>query len=193
MKHFRISLCILLMLACLCSCGKKKQEDYTAPAVSYPETTVPVETTTKKVEKTTAESTKPQSTAPAAVSTETTEYEAQYGDSQLDFDTDNKFVDAVVAKYGIDREGLITAYSVKGRDSNYVWQFNGSRDENGKLIRNADTLKYVYYVNADCSKVSRTGGYTGNDGCTLKDGLTVFLLTQKVLIPNLQEQIDRNS
>ena len=112
---------------------------------------------------------------------------------KLDFDTDNKFVDAVVAKYGIDREGLITAYSVKGRDSNYVWQFNGSRDENGKLIRNADTLKYVYYVNADCSKVSRTGGYTGNDGCTLKDGLTVFLLTQKVLIPNLQEQIDQNS
>lgn len=147
----------------------------------------------KKGWKTTAESTKPQSTAPAAVSTETTEYEAQYGDSQLDFDTDNKFVDAVVAKYGIDREGLITAYSVKGRDSNYVWQFNGSRDENGKLIRNADTLKYVYYVNADCSKVSRTGGYTGNDGCTLKDGLTVFLLTQKVLIPNLQEQIDQNS
>ena len=131
------------MLACLCSCGKKKQEDYTTPAVSYSETTVPV--------------------------------------------------DAVVAKYGIDREGLITAYSVKGRDSNYVWQFNGSRDENGKLIRNADTLKYVYYVNADCSKVSRTGGYTGNDGCTLKDGLTVFLLTQKVLIPNLQEQIDQNS
>ena len=171
MKHFKISLCILLMLACLCSCGKKKQEDYTTPAVSYPETTVPIETTTKKVEKTTAESTKPQSTAPAAVSTETTEYEAQYGDSQLDFDTDNKFVDAVVAKYGIDREGLITAYSVKGRD----------------------TLKYVYYVNADCSKVSRTGGYTGNDGCTLKDGLTVFLLTQKVLIPNLQEQIDQNS
>lgn len=172
---------------------QKKQEDYTTPAVSYPETTVPIETTTKKVEKTTAESAKPQSTAPAAVSTETTEYEAQYGDSQLDFDTDNKFVDAVVAKYGIDREGLITAYSVKGRDSNYIWQFNGSRDENGKLIRNADTLKYVYYVNADCSKVSRTGGYTGNDGCTLKDGLTVFLLTQKVLIPNLQEQIDQNS
>lgn len=143
--------------------------------------------------KTTAESAKPQSTAPAAVSTETTEYEAQYGDSQLDFDTENKFVDAVVAKYGIDREGLITAYSVKGRDSNYVWQFNGAETKNGKLIRNADTLKYVYYVNADCSKVSRTGGYTGNDGCSLKDGLTVFLLTQKVLIPNLQEQIDQNS
>ena len=87
------------MLACLCSCGKKKQEDYTTPAVSYSETPVPIETTTKKVEKTTAESAKPQSTAPAAVSTEATEYEAQYGDSQLDFDTDNKFVDAVVAKY----------------------------------------------------------------------------------------------
>ena len=73
MKHFKISLCILLMLACLCSCGKKKQEDYITPAVSHSETTVPIETTTKKVEKTTAESTKPQSTAPAAVSTETTE------------------------------------------------------------------------------------------------------------------------
>ena len=45
----KISLCILLMLACLCSCGKKKQEDYTTPAVSYSETTVPIETTTKKV------------------------------------------------------------------------------------------------------------------------------------------------
>ncbi len=113
---------------------QKKQEDYTTPAVSYSETTVPIETTTKKVEKTTAESTKPQSTAPTAVSPETTEYEAQYGDSQLDFDTDNKFVDAVVSpNTDINREGLITAYSVKGRDSNYIWQFNGC-DENGKLI-----------------------------------------------------------
>lgn len=180
------------MLACLCSCGKKSRRIISHLPSHIPKQPFPSKRQ-QKGWKTTAESTKPQSTAPAAVSTETTEYEAQYGDSQLDFDTDNKFVDAVVAKYGIDREGLITAYSVKGRDSNYVWQFNGSRDENGKLIRNADTLKYVYYVNADCSKVSRTGGYTGNDGCTLKDGLTVFLLTQKVLIPNLQEQIDQNS
>lgn len=194
MKHLKTPICILLMLLCLCSCDKKSTEDKNAPStVANIETTVSVETTTEKDTEKVAKPTKAQKPTAAAKETETTEYVPEYGNSQLDFNTDNKFVDAVVAKYGIDREGLITAYSIKGRDNNYVWQFDGSRDENGKPIRNADTLKYVYYVNADCSAVSRTGGYSGNDGCSLKDGLTVFLLTQKVIIPNLQEQIGQNS
>lgn len=195
MKHLKTPICILLMLLCFCSCGKKSTEDKTVPSTAASlETTAPAETTTEKSTEKAAKPTKAQEpTTNAAKEPEATEYVPEYGNSQLDFNTDNKFVDAVVAKYGIDREGLITAYSIKGRDNNYVWQFDGSRDENGKPIRNADTLKYVYYVNADCSVVSRTGGYSGNDGCSLKDGLTVFLLTQKVIIPNLQEQIDQNS
>ena len=127
---------------------------------------------------------------PATVSQEPTTSSVKYGDSVITKDTNSKFIQAVVAKYGIEANGLVCTYDINGKDNNYVFQFDGSKDGNGKLIRTGDTLKFVYSVTADCKTICRTGGYTGNDGCSLANGLGVFLLSKQALIPNIQDQIN---
>lgn len=187
MKVFKIIFCLSLLILVFCACGKKDTASTTENSTPVPttESTTQPESTIADTSKATVKNTKPATNAP-----ETTTRAAKYGDSALSTDTDNKFVKAVVDKYGIETEGLVTTYSTIGGNGNYVFQFDGSRDSNGNLIRTGSTLKYVYSVSADCSTVCRTGGYSGNDGLSFKDGLTIFLLAQKVLIPQFEDQLN---
>lgn len=185
LKYLKISLFLVFIALIFCSCGKKETPTVTAEPQTIIETDDVVETTTSAPASTAVQTTKPVDKVTEATTTKST-----YGDSELVVDPNNKFIKAVVNKYNLNDEGLICTYSKKGHDNNFVFQFDGSKDSNGKLIRNAETLKYVYSVTADCKTICRTGGYTGNDGCTLANGLGVFLLSKQALIPNIQDQID---
>ena len=105
-------------------------------------------------------------------------------------DENNKFIQAVVQKYGADPARLACIYVVPEGDSNHVFEFNGKTDQNGKLIRNESTLKYVYTLNADCSVITRAGGVTGNDGLTAAQGLVIMQLTKKLILPEFEKELN---
>lgn len=188
LKYLKTLVLISFIFFVFCSCGKKEEIPVTAEPQTIIETDVTEAPTTGE---TVAPTTSVQTTKAVAVTDapETTAA-STYGESELTNDADNKFIKAVTDKYGISADGLICSYSKNGNDNNFIFQFDGSTDENGKHIRTADKLKYVYSVTADCKTVCRTGGYTGNDGCSLVNGLGVFMMSKQVLIPNIQDQIN---
>ena len=112
------------------------------------------------------------------------------GDMYFTDDENNKFIQAVVQKYGSDPARLACIYVVPEGDSNHVFEFNGKTDQNGKLIRNESTLKCVYTLNADCSEITRAGGVTGNDGLTAAQGLVIMQLTKELILPKFEKELN---
>lgn len=185
MKYLKIFFVLLVILVLFYACGKKGTNIPTAEQQTIIETESQSENTTA-VQTTAAATTKPvvqQTQVP-----ETTE--GQKSSSEITFDTNNKFIQAVVNKYGIASEGLVCIYDKNKADNNYVFQFDGSKDKDGKDIRTGDTLKYVYTVTGDCKKVCRAGGLTGNDGLTSFEGMAIITIAKQAFLPYLQDQIN---
>ncbi|MDO4154956.1 MAG: hypothetical protein Q4E21_08935 [Clostridia bacterium] len=189
----RILPLVLLLVLLLSGCGAKTADDATqtsaAPETTTQsnETTLPAATAATTQEKTTAP---PAKESPAPETTAAFTMPEKTGDMVFTDDADNKFIKAVVQKYGSDPARLACIYVVPEGDSNHVFEFNGKTDQNGKLIRNESTLKYVYTLNADCSEITRAGGATGNDGLNAAQGLVVMQLTKKLILPEFEEELN---
>lgn len=184
-------LCAALLL--LCACGNDtgaQEETATVPAAQV---TVPAQTTEASTQP--AGSAEPQSAVPQTTQASTTlpfgitmpeeDYTTMFTD-----DPSNKFIAAVAEKYGLDTSLLAAVYTDPVSDSNQVWQFSGKTDSSGKLLRNADTLQYVYSISADCSDIKRTGGLTGNDGYNAVSGYVVFTTTKQMLLPEFEAELN---
>lgn len=189
----RILPLVLLLVLLLFGCGAKTIDD-TMQTSATPETSTQSNETTLPAA--TAAPTQEQTTAPPAKESPAPETTAAFtmpektGDMYFTDDSDNKFIQAVVQKYGSDSARLACIYVVPEGDSNHVFEFNGKTDQNGKLIRNESTLKYVYTLNADCSVITRAGGATGNDGLNAAQGLVVMQLTKKLILPEFAEELN---
>ncbi len=65
----------------------------------------------------------------------------------------NKYIIAVASKYKVSPDLLVAIYSEnfdgKESDNNYVLQFDGTKNADGKYKRSPDTLKYLYLINAE--------------------------------------------
>ena len=193
MKIYKIfALCAALLLL-LCACGNDtgaQEETATVPAAQV---TVPAQTTEASTQP--AGSAETQAAAPQTTQASTTlpfgitmpeeDYTTMFTD-----DPSNKFIAAVAQKYGLDTSLLAAVYTDPVSDSNQVWQFSGKTDSSGKFLRNADTLKYVYSISADCSQIKRTGGLTGNDGYNAVSGYVVFTTTKQMLLPEFEAELN---
>lgn len=177
-----IGICFLLL--CLCSCRSEKADVPSSTAV--PVTTEPSPNTTA------LESTVPQTAAPAAPTESTTAAPQKKGDMIFTEDANDPFIQAIVQKYNVDPARLAGIYMSPASDSNYFWEFDGTTDANGKLVRNADTLKYVYTATADRSQICRAGGFTGNDGLTAAQGYVVFETNKQLMVPKFEAQLAGN-
>lgn len=186
---------LLALLLCLlfAGCSKTAPEPATTAPVASTETAVPSEPQTKA----------PQTTSQATTASETTTQSNTFsaggqtytipeksGDMIFTDDANNKFIRAVVDKYGVDAKLLAGIYANPASDTNFVWQFNGQTDSSGKLIRTPDTLKYVYIITADCKTVVRAGGLVGNDGMSAAGGYLVMQTAKKMIIPEFQDQLN---
>ncbi len=177
-----IGVCLLLL--CLCSCRGEKTDDPSSTAAPFTVETPPSTTA--------PESTAPQTAAPAAPTESTTAAPQKKGDMIFTEDANDPFMQAIVQKYNVDPARLAGIYMSPASDSNYFWEFDGTTDANGKLVRNADTLKYVYTVTADRSKICRTGGLTGNDGLTAAQGYVVFETNKQLMVPKFEARLAGN-
>lgn len=180
--------CGLLVCLLLGGCGAKEE----VPTTTAPQTTTAPITTAAPTTTTTTTAPAPETTQPATIvfSDEVYTVPEKSGDMLFTDDPNNKFIQAVVSKYGVDASLLACIYKNPSSDSNFVWQFNGQTDTNGKPIRNASTLKYVYSISADCNTIARTGGLTGNDGMSLAAGVLLMQTTKQLMIPEFQDQLN---
>lgn len=177
----------------LFGCGAKETDAATTEPPAATETSAAETAATVPAAVTDAQNETTKSAATTAASAETTALftmPEKTGDMYFTDDENNKFIQAVVQKYGADPARLACIYVVPEGDSNHVFEFNGKTDQNGKLIRNESTLKYVYTLNADCSEITRAGGVTGNDGLTAAQGLVIMQLTKELILPKFEKELN---
>lgn len=190
----RIFPLVLLIAVFLGGCGLKPASDAQETETAAPQTTAQNEATyapAQTVDETEVKTTV--ATHTASVTPETTaafSMPEKKGEMLFTDDPNDKFIQAIVQKYGSDPARLACIYAVPEADNNHVFEFNGKTDKNGKLIRNADTLKYVYSLNADCSTITRAAGFTGNDGLSAAQGYAIFEVTKKLVLPEFEEELN---
>ncbi len=205
-KRFSLLLAVTLLLT-LAACGTGKPQNgvtavtTTKPAVTSTAATAASTTHTEFSTQTTIGSTgavttavtKPEkiekTTAPPSKTTapESTE---KKGTVIFSDDADNAFVKAVADKYGADTSLLAAIYYVPPSDSNVVLQFNGSKDNGGKLIRNGSTLKYIYTLDASHSVKKRASeNPLENEGCGTGESIQMFFTVKKWLIPKFETEL----
>lgn len=114
------------------------------------------------------------------------------GTMQFTDSANNKFIQAVHAQYHVDTDLLVAIYKEPADDSNCVWQFNGAKTADGKIIRSADTLQYVYVISADTKTICRTDGKDDNIGLTAKEGYFTFKTTKNIIMPRFTDQLNGN-
>ena len=73
--------------------------------------------------------------------------------------------------------------SGKNVGTNFILEFDGSKDNAGNYIKSPDTLKKVYHIDKD-SKISVTEGkMTGNIGVPYAEGILIFNMIKTILMP----------
>ena len=77
---------------------------------------------------------------------QTTKTYEKTGEMAFSDDKNNRYIDAVSQKYGINSENLVALYTVPENDSNLVLEFDGSKNADGTLTRNTDTLIAIYSI-----------------------------------------------
>ncbi len=180
--------CILIFLFCACT---NTAEEPTSPSAAgqstVPETTAALQTTAAPPAQTESPS-QPEETEPSTDAL--LSLPDKSGNMIFSDDPSNRYIQAVVQKYGTDAALLAAIYTEPAADTNMVWEFDGTVNADGKLIRNADTLKYVYTVTADCSGITRAGGLRNNDGISAAGGYFLMQSTKQLILPEYREQLE---
>lgn len=186
MKQLNILIAILLIILIFCACSNNSQK--TNLNITNETTQMQQTTTVEQSKITTTSSTV---TTIKSADDETTSVTAiqKAGDMIFTDEADNKFITAISQKYNVDSSLLACIYTSTQDDRNYVWQFKNTKDTNGKIIKTADTLQYVYIVSQDCQTIKRTGGYTGNINITPVEGYIVFEAAKQMFIPQHQQSL----
>lgn len=189
MKKFTFVVLGFTLILLLCSCGKQDKPDITSELASQAVTEALSESnvTSAENEKTTspAETYAPQETQPV---TAAPDIRTDGSKSIFTTNPENKFIKTVSEQYGVDARFLAALYTESG-NNNYVWQFDGTADENGNPVRTPETLKYVYALDQNCSNIQYTDGESEFVNCSSSNGILVFEAVKQLLIPKFQEYL----
>ncbi len=187
-KNIFLILTLTVMLF-LCACGKQDEPDLTSDTISQTASEAfseNGETATEPL-KTTAPA---ETSAPQETHAVTAAPDIRTDGSKSIFTTnpENKFIKTVAEQYGVDARFLAALYT-ESDNNNYVWQFDGTTDENGKPVRTPETLKYVYALDKNCSNIQYTDGESEFVNCSSPNGILVFEAAKQLLIPKFQEYL----
>lgn len=131
----------------------------------------------------------PTPTMPQTTSAQTAgETYAKTGEMAFSDSPDNKYIKAVVQKYGVDAENLVALYTVPDNDGNIVLQFDGTKDENGKLIRNEDTLVSIFSVDKNLTSKCASENKSLNEYST-GEKIVMFLSVKNYIMPEFEEEL----
>ena len=216
MKKRLIQLAVIVsVLLFMCSCGKSEGFNifgttgefiYQSPSSTAPYThnTQPEETSYYTEAQPTSEAAvvdtpTTQTTAPvtqqspafeATETPETTEkvYE-KTGEMAFSDSADNKYIKAIVSKYGVDAKNLAVLYTVPDNDGNIVLEFNGTTDSSGKLIRNKDTLITIYSIDKDLNSKRASENPSLNE-YSYGEMKVMFISTTKHIMPEFEAELN---
>ncbi|MBQ8184116.1 MAG: hypothetical protein IJ025_09505 [Clostridia bacterium] len=148
-------------------------EDITnAPQTDIPQQTDAVVTVTQPIQQPTTEKT----------------YE-KTGEMAFSDNADNKYIKAIVTKYGVNPENLVALYTVPDNDGNIVLEFDGSKDSNGKLIRDESSLISIYSIdkNLNSKRASETHSLNEYSYGEMK---VMFMTTTKYIMPEFKNELN---
>lgn len=113
------------------------------------------------------------------------------GDNIVTTDPDNKYICLVNEQFGVDKKALVAVYTEPESDSNYVLEFKKKSLISSEYSRKPDDLKTVYYIPLK-GEIAKTNGnlITGNVNCTGVEGVYVFTLMKKLIIPQNPDIFD---
>ncbi len=126
---------------------------------------------------------------------ETTEYDpiAAYeslekqGDAYASADPNNKHIKKISEKYNVDPALLVVLYSEpksgENVGTNFILEFDGTKDKAGNYVKSPDTLKKVYHIDKEGNISITQGKMTGNIGVSYADGMLVFNMVKTILMP----------
>ena len=206
-------LSVLLCVSLFAACGRGEviNADVTLPA-GQTETTLPAlsetaatqqfsqpaseaytwETSTEAVSEAPTEA--PETAAPVTEAlTEgesTTQYELKKtGEMAFSDSADNKYLAAVAKKYNLDTSLLAAIYTVPDNNGNIVLLFDGSRDDNGRLIRTPDTLKAVYSIDAQLNSECASEDEELNE-CSFGEMKVILFTVTKHIMPQFEKELN---
>lgn len=122
-----------------------------------------------------------------AESESSTKYE-RTGESVFTDDPSNKYIAAVAEKYNLNTSLLAAVYTIPDADGNMVMEFDGTTDENGRLIRNADTLIAIYTVDKSLNS-KRASNDSSKNEYSLIEAKTMFFSVTKYIIPRFENEL----
>ncbi len=160
----------------------------TAVAV-IPSSTVPP-TTEKKTQPSTertSEKTPEPSTEAQTLAPSTTEAVIQKtGEMAYSDSPDNRYIKAISEKYNVNASLLAALYTVPENDSNIVLQFDGSKNENGAIIRNKKTLVAIYSIDKELNSKCASENKEMNE-YSYSEMKVIFFSTTKYIMPEFSE------
>lgn len=120
----------------------------------------------------------------------TTQYELKKtGEMAFSDSADNKYLAAVAKKYNLDTSLLAAIYTVPDNNGNIVLLFDGSRDDNGRLIRTPDTLKAVYSIDAQLNSECASEDEELNE-CSFGEMKVILFTVTKHIMPQFEKELN---
>lgn len=147
-----------------------------------------VQSTARATQNTTVENTAPSQTETQGNAESTTSKYTKTGDSVFTDDKNNKYLSAVAKKYNIDTDNLAAIYTIPDTNGNIVLEFDGSKDENGKRIRNESTLIAIYSIGKDLNSKRASENASLNEYSEI-EMKTMFFTVNKYLIPKFENEL----
>lgn len=191
MKKLYILFLSAVMALSFCACsfsGKENEGTADLQSSESTSTTADAQTTEDNAltdNKTTEKSTAVKTTNPP----ETTENSGkQTPVTYYSENPNNKYISAVVSKYGADASTLVALIKTNSSTPGAtVLQFSGEKDSNGNLVKTKDTLKYVYDVRDNGTVKKASGKKSDNDGYSYIESYVNYNLAVKYIIPQLDD------
>lgn len=214
-KSFCVLICVVTLFS-LCACSTEitienetttQQTEATTQAVTLPVTTTNIITTeeTDVVFSETISATVPpvtlapvptaEKTAPPVTeqpkttepqTTQATITVTKTGEMAFSDDPDNRYIKAIASKYNVSASTLVALYTVPENDSNIVLEFDGTKNADGSLKRNKDTLIAIYSIkkNLESKRASENPALNEYSYGEMK---VMFISTTKYIMPEFEE------
>lgn len=210
MEKFLFTLVIICAVVTLLGCGKKKNTESTAQAppstIFYTQNTLPSipensqqMSETSPYPETSAESTGElpsetvtdavHNTAPAETVPSSEVTAGKTGDMAFSDDPSNRYISSVASKYGVDPSTLAVLYTVPQNDSNIVLEFDGTKNSNGTLIRNSDTLIAIYSIDASLNSKCASKNKAKNE-YPYGEMMVMFISVNQYILPEFQNELN---
>ncbi len=126
---------------------------------------------------------------PAVEQESTSSKYTRTGESVFTDDKNNKYLDAVSKKYNLDADTLVAIYTIPDANGNIVLEFDGSKDENGKPVRNEKTLVAIYSIDKEFNSKRASEDSSLNEYSDI-EMKTMFFTVNKYLIPKFENELN---